>query len=152
MLKVGDKAPDFTLKNQDGKDVTLSDYLGNKVVVYFYPKDNTPGCTTQACGFRDANDDLKDKGVIVLGISKDSIASHRKFYENKRLNFDILSDENMDAIKAYGLWKEKSVFGKLGMGVSRSTFVIDADGVIEKVFEKASTKSNAEDVLEYLNS
>ena len=79
MLKVGDKAPDFTLKNQDGKDVTLSDYLGNKVVVYFYPKDNTPGCTTQACGFRDANDDLKDKGVIVLGISKDSIASHLKF-------------------------------------------------------------------------
>ena len=144
MLKAGNMAPDFTLKNQDNLDITLSNYLGSKVVLYFYPKDNTPGCTTQACAFRDANDDLNDLGVKVLGISRDSVKSHQKFYEDKRLNFDILSDVD------YGVLQEKTMFGKLVMGVSRSTFIIDENGLIEKVFEKASSSTNADDVLKYL--
>lgn len=150
MLKAGNMAPDFTLKNQDNLDITLSNYLGSKVVLYFYPKDNTPGCTTQACAFRDANDDLNDLGVKVLGISRDSVKSHQKFYEDKRLNFDILSDVDLNVIKAYGVLQEKTMFGKLVMGVSRSTFIIDENGLIEKVFEKASSSTNADDVLKYL--
>lgn len=150
MLEVGMKAPDFTLMNQNNEPITLSDYLGNKVVLYFYPKDNTPGCTDQACGFRDANDDLKSMGVTVLGVSKDSVASHKKFYEGKRLNFDILSDVDMNVIKSYGSMRDVPLLKHTSIGILRATFVIDEAGVIEKVYPAASTSSNAQDVLDYL--
>lgn len=150
MLEVGMRAPDFTLLNQDNSPITLSDYLGNKVVLYFYPKDNTPGCTDQACGFRDANDDLKDLGVIVLGVSKDSVASHKKFYSGKRLNFDILSDESMGVIKSYGAMRDVPLLKHTAVGVLRATFIINEEGIIEKVYPAASTSSHAQDVLNYL--
>lgn len=150
MLKIGDKAPDFTLLNQDGKAISLSDFLGKKVIVYFYPKDDTPGCTTQACSFRDSYDDFKELDVVVLGISKDSVESHKKFYEKYNLPFNIISDPNLEAIKAYDVWVEKKMFGKTTMGVSRSTFIVDEKGRIEQVFRKASPDKNAEEILFYL--
>ena len=150
MLEVGQKAPLFSLKNQNDEVISLNDYLGKKVVLYFYPKDNTPGCSSQACSFRDYNEEIMDEGAIVLGISKDSVSSHKRFAEKKSLNFDILSDESLEGIQAYGVWKEKTMFGKTAMGVQRSTYIINEEGIVEKIYEKAKAKSNAEDVLEYL--
>ena len=150
MLEKGMKAPDFTLKDKDGKDVSLSDFLGKKVVLYFYPKDNTPGCTRQACAFAGAYRGFAEKGVEVIGISKDSIESHRKFAEKHGLPFVLLSDPELEAIKAYGVWQEKKLYGKLSMGVVRTTFVIDEQGVIERVMPKVKPDTNAEEILKTL--
>ena len=150
MLEKGMKAPDFTLKDKDGKDVSLSDFLGKKVVLYFYPKDNTPGCTRQACAFAGAYRGFAEKGVEVIGISKDSIESHRKFAEKHGLPFVLLSDPELEAIKAYGVWQEKKLYGKLSMGVVRTTFVIDEQGIIERVMPKVKPDTNAEEILKTL--
>lgn len=147
MLEVGMKAPDFTLKDKDGKEVTLSDFLGKKVVLYFYPKDNTPGCTRQACAFAGAYGQFQAKGVEVIGVSKDSIASHVKFAEKYNLPFILLSDPELSAIKAYGVWKEKSLRGKIGLGVVRTTFIIDEKGNIEKIMPKVKPDTNAAEIL-----
>ena len=147
MLEVGMKAPDFTLKNKDGKEVTLSDFLGKKVVLYFYPKDNTPGCTRQACAFAGAYGQFQAKGVEVIGVSKDSIASHVKFAEKYNLPFILLSDPELAAIKAYGVWKEKSMRGKIGLGVVRTTFIIDEKGNIENIMPKVKPDTNAAEIL-----
>ena len=141
------KAPDFTLKDKDGKEVTLSDFLGKKVVLYFYPKDNTPGCTRQACAFAGAYGQFQAKGVEVIGVSKDSIASHVKFAEKYNLPFILLSDPELVAIKAYDVWKEKSLRGKIGLGVVRTTFIIDEKGNIEKIMPKVKPDTNAAEIL-----
>ena len=141
------KAPDFTLKNKDGKEVTLSDFLGKKVVLYFYPKDNTPGCTRQACAFAGAYGQFQAKGVEVIGVSKDSIASHVKFAEKYNLPFILLSDPELVAIKAYDVWKEKKMCGKIGLGVVRTTFIIDEKGNIEKIMPKVKPDTNAAEIL-----
>jgi len=150
MLEKGMKAPDFTLKDKDGKDVSLSDFLGKKVVLYFYPKDNTPGCTRQACAFAGAYRGFAEKGVEVIGISKDSTESHRKFAEKHGLPFVLLSDPELEAIKAYGVWQGKKLYGKLSMGVVRTTFVIDGQGIIERVMPKVKPDTNAEEILKTL--
>ena len=147
MLEVGMKAPDFTLKDKDGKEVSLSDFLGKKVVLYFYPKDNTPGCTRQACAFAGAYGQFQAKGVEVIGVSKDSIASHVKFAEKYNLPFILLSDPELAAIKAYDVWKEKSLRGKIGLGVVRTTFIIDEKGNIEKIMPKVKPDTNAAEIL-----
>ncbi len=136
MLEVGTKAPEFTLPDQDGKMHQLKDYRGQKVILYFYPKDNTPGCTKQACGFRDLYPDIREKGAVVLGISKDSVASHKKFQEKYQLPFTLLSDENRDVIEAYDVWKEKKMYGKSFLGIVRTTYLIDEDGIIVKASGK----------------
>ena len=151
MLSVGMKAPDFTLKNELGEEITLSKFLGKKVVIYFYPKDNTPGCTRQACAFKDAYDGFKSKDVIVIGISKDSEKSHANFIKKYDLPFILLSDPERVAIEAFDVWKEKKLYGKVSMGIVRSTYIIDEKGKIEKVFEKAKPDTNASEILEYLN-
>jgi len=145
------KAPDFTLADQEGKDVTLSDYLGKKVVLYFYPKDNTPGCTRQACAFAAAYEEFKNKNIQVIGISKDSAASHKKFAEKYGLPFILLSDPELIAIRAYGVWQEKKLYGKVSMGVVRTTFIIDENGNIEKIMPKAKPDTNAREILDALN-
>ncbi|MBQ8682699.1 MAG: thioredoxin-dependent thiol peroxidase [Selenomonadales bacterium] len=150
MLEVGMTAPDFTLPNTDGKDVRLSDYRGKKVVLYFYPKDNTPGCTRQACAFAGAYQGFKDKDIVVIGISKDSVASHKKFAEKHNLPFILLADPELAAIQAYGVWVEKKRFGKVGMGIARTTFIIDEEGRIEKVMAKVKPDTNAAEILAYL--
>ena len=150
MLKTGDKAPKFTLMDKDGNEVSLSDFLGKRVVIYFYPKDNTPGCTKQACAFRDAFDGYKREDIVVIGISKDSIASHKKFAEEYGLPFILLSDPERVAIEAFGVWVEKTMYGKKSFGVSRSTFIIDENGIVVKVFEKANPDTNAAEILEFL--
>ena len=147
MLNIGDKAPDFTLCDKNGSPVSLSDFLGKKVVVYFYPKDNTPGCTRQACAFAGVYQEFKSKNVEVIGISKDSIASHVKFAEKYDLPFVLLSDPELAAIKAYGVWQEKKNYGKISMGVVRSTFIIDEKGYIEKVMPKVKPDTNAAEIL-----
>jgi peroxiredoxin Q/BCP len=147
MLTVGMKAPDFTLKDKDGNSVSLSDFIGKKVVVYFYPKDNTPGCTRQACAFAGSYDEFKSKGVEVIGISKDSTASHVKFAEKYDLPFILLSDPELEAIKAYGVWQEKKLYGKVSMGVVRTTFVIDEEGKVERVMPKVKPDTNAAEIL-----
>ena len=147
MLNIGDKAPDFTLCDKNGSPVSLSDFLGKKVVVYFYPKDNTPGCTRQACAFAGAYQEFKSKNVEVIGISKDSIASHVKFAEKYDLPFVLLSDPELAAIKAYGVWQEKKNYGKISMGVVRSTFIIDEKGYIENVMPKVKPDTNAAEIL-----
>lgn len=147
MLKIGDKAPDFTLKDKDGKDVSLSDFLGKKVVLYFYPKDNTPGCTRQACAFAGLYGEFKKKNVEVIGISRDSVSSHIKFSEKYNLNFVLLSDPELAAIEAYGVWQEKKLCGKVSMGVVRTTFIIDENGNVEKVMEKVKPDTNASEIL-----
>lgn len=147
MLNIGDQAPDFTLCDKNGSPVSLSDFLGKKVVVYFYPKDNTPGCTRQACAFAGAYQEFKSKNVEVIGISKDSIASHVKFVEKYDLPFVLLSDPELLAIKAYGVWQEKKNYGKVSMGVVRSTFIIDEKGYIEKVMPKVKPDTNAAEIL-----
>ena len=150
MLQIGTKAPNFTLTNENGEQISLSNYLGQKVVVYFYPKDNTPGCTKQACTFRDAYDGFREQNIIVIGISKDSEKSHANFIQKHNLNFILLSDPNLEAIQAYDVWKEKKLYGKVSMGVVRSTYIINAEGFIEYVFEKAKPDTNAYEILEYL--
>ena len=150
MLEVGTKAPDFKLQDKDGKEVSLSDFIGKKVVLYFYPKDNTPGCTRQACAFAGLYNEFQKKGVEVIGISKDSVASHIKFAEKYNLPFILLSDSELSAIKAYGVWQEKKMYGKVTMGVVRTTFIIDEKGNIEKIMPKVKPDTNAAEILELL--
>ena len=150
MLKVGDKAPDFTLADKNGNEVSLSDFIGKKVVLYFYPKDNTPGCTRQACAFAGAYREFEELGVEVIGISKDSISSHVKFAEKYNLPFVLLSDPEHKVIEAFGAWQEKKNYGKVSFGTVRSTFVIDENGIIEKVMPKVKPDTNAAEILEYL--
>ena len=150
MLTVGQKAPDFTLNDQNGNPVSLSDFLGKKVVVYFYPKDNTPGCTRQACAFAGAYEAFKQKDVVVIGISKDSVASHVKFAEKYSLPFILLSDPDRTAIESFGAWAEKKLYGKVSMGVVRCTFVIDEQGIVSHVIPKAKPDTNAAEILEIL--
>lgn len=149
MLEKGMNSPDFILKNQEGEDVKLSDFIGKKVVLYFYPKDNTPGCTRQACAFSTAYAEYKQKGIVVLGVSKDSVESHRKFAEKYGLPFTLLSDPELNAIKAYNVWQEKVMCGKKGFGVVRTTFIIDEKGAIEKVMPKVKPDTNADEILQY---
>jgi thioredoxin-dependent peroxiredoxin len=151
MLKVGTKVQDFTLPDAYGKQHRLSDYLGKKIVIYFYPKDNTSGCTTQACAFRDQYDAFKEKDIIVIGISKDSVKSHKKFVEDYDLPFILLSDEDIKVCKYFGVYVEKSMYGKKYMGVNRQTFILNEEGVITHVFEKASPKENAAEILRVLS-
>ena len=150
LLEVGAKAPDFTLPDAEGNSVSLADFAGKKVVLYFYPKDNTPGCTRQACTFAGAFEEFKQIDTVVIGISKDSAASHKKFTEKYNLPFILLSDPELTAIQAYGVWQEKKLYGKVSMGVVRSTFVIDENGVIEKVMPKVKPDTNAAEILAYL--
>lgn len=150
MLEIGMKAPDFTLLDKKGKTVSLSDFLGRKVVLYFYPKDNTPGCTRQACAFAASYDRFSAQDVVVIGISKDSVSSHQKFAQKHNLPFILLSDPELLAIQAYGVWQEKKLYGKTSMGVVRTTFIIDEKGSIEKIMPKVKPDSNAEEILTYL--
>jgi len=147
MLEVGMKAPDFTLSDKNGSLVSLSDFLGKKVVLYFYPKDNTPGCTRQACAFASAYSEFRNKNIEVIGISKDSVASHIKFAEKFSLPFVLLSDPDRIAIEAYGVWQEKKMCGKVGMGVVRTTFIIDESGNIERIMPKVKPDTNAQEIL-----
>ncbi|MDF3001944.1 MAG: bcp [Bacillota bacterium] len=150
MLKEGMKAPDFTLEDKDGRLVSLSDFKGKKVALYFYPRDNTPGCTRQACAFKEAYDGFRSEDIVVIGISKDSSKSHQKFAEKYELPFLLLSDPELIAIKGYDVWQEKKLYGKSAMGVVRSTYIIDEEGMIIKVFEKAKPDTNAFEILEFL--
>lgn len=150
MLAQGVKAPDFTLPDKDGNKISLSSFLGKKVVLYFYPKDNTPGCTRQACAFAAAYEGFKAKDIVVIGISRDSVASHAKFAEKYSLPFILISDKDLEAIKAYDVWQEKKMCGKVGMGVVRTTYIIDEKGYIEKAMEKVKPDTNAEEILSYL--
>ncbi len=147
MLETGMKAPDFTLSDKDGNAVSLSDFLGKKVVLYFYPKDNTPGCTRQACAFAASYNEFKEKNIEVIGISRDSVASHQKFADKHSLPFILLSDTELDVIKAYGVWQEKKLYGKVSMGVIRTTFIIDENGNIEKIMPKVKPDTNAAEIL-----
>lgn len=150
MLEIGMKAPDFKLKDKDGREVSLSELAGKKTVLYFYPKDNTPGCTRQACAFAGAYGEFEKRGVVVIGISKDSVASHQKFAEKYGLPFILLSDPELEAIKAYGVWQEKKLYGKVSMGVVRTTFVIDENGIIERVMPKVKPDTSAAEILQTL--
>lgn len=150
MLTVGMKAPDFTLPDKDGKMVSLADFVGKKVVLYFYPRDNTAGCTKQACAFGAQYGAFEEKGAVVIGISKDSVASHGKFAAKFDLPFILLSDTELQAIQAYDVWHEKKMCGKVSMGVVRTTYVIDENGVIEWAKEKVKPDTNAEEILAYL--
>ena len=152
MLEVGTKAPDFSLLDKEGNQVKLSDFLGKRVVVYFYPKDNTPGCTRQACAFAQNYEAFKNQDVVVIGISKDSVASHQKFAQKYDLPFILLSDPELQAIQAYDVWKEKKLYGKVSMGVVRTTYLIDPQGMIEKVMPKVKPDTNAADILAYLQA
>ena len=150
MLEIGMKAPEFTLNNKDGSLIRLSDFLGKKIVLYFYPKDNTPGCTRQACAFAAAYEGFKAKNVVVIGISKDSTASHQKFAQKYDLPFILLSDPQLQAIVSYGVWQEKKLYGKVSMGVVRTTFLIDEEGKIERIMSKVKPDTNAAEILAYL--
>lgn len=151
MLETGTKAPDFTLPDQDGTMHSLTDYRGKKVVLYFYPKDNTPGCTKQACGFRDLYPDITEKGAVVLGVSKDSVASHKRFQEKYQLPFTLLSDENLEVLQAYDVWKEKKVYGKTVLGVVRTTYLIDEEGMIIKATGKVKAAQDPQNTLDALS-
>lgn len=150
MLEVGMKAPDFTLFDKDSNEISLSDFLGKKVVLYFYPRDNTPGCTRQACAFAAAYEGFKNKDIVVIGISKDSVASHKKFSDRHNLPFILLSDPERIAIEPYGVWQEKKMCGKVSMGVVRTTFIIDENGNIEMIMPKVKPDTNAQEILDYL--
>lgn len=150
MLQTGIKAPDFTLPDQNGKMHSLKDYKGKKVILYFYPKDNTSGCTKQACSFGELMPQFTEKGAVILGVSKDSVASHKKFEEKYGLPFTILSDTDLEAIKAYDVWKEKKNYGKVSMGVVRTTYLIDEDGMIIKAFDKVKAADNPAQMLQEL--
>lgn len=151
MLLEGTKAPAFTLPDQNGDPVSLSDFAGKKVVLYFYPRDNTPGCTRQACAFAEAWEEFEKQNVVVIGISKDSAASHQKFAQKYQLPFILLSDPQLQAIQAYGVWQEKKLYGKVSMGVVRSTYLIDEKGMIEKAMPKVKPDTNAAEILSYLS-
>ncbi|MFI3228983.1 MAG: thioredoxin-dependent thiol peroxidase [Bacillota bacterium] len=151
MLEVGTIAPEIALNDANGNEVKLSDYKGKKVIVYFYPKDNTPGCTKQAQGFAECNAAIEEKGAVVIGISKDSVASHAKFRDKYALPFILLSDPEKIAIEAFGVWQEKKLYGKVSFGVVRSTFIIDEQGVVEKVYKAAKATENPTQVCKYLN-
>ena len=150
MLEIGVKAPEFKLQDKDGNLVSLSDFKNKKVVLYFYPKDSTPGCTKQACLFRDNYENFKSKDVVVIGISKDSVKSHERFAQKNELPFILLSDPELETIKAYDVWKEKKLYGKIGFGVVRTTYIIDENGFIGKVYEKVKPDKNVGELLEYL--
>lgn len=150
MLAVNAKAPDFILTNQQGESVSLSDFIGKKVILYFYPKDNTPGCTRQACAFAANYEAFQKNGVVVIGISKDGIESHRKFAEKYNLPFILLADPDLEAIKAYGVWQEKKLYGKTSMGVVRTAFIINEAGNVEKIMPKVKPDTNAAEILDYL--
>lgn len=147
MLNIGDLAPEFSLPNQNGESVSLSDYRGKWMVVYFYPKDDTPGCTVEACSFRDAQNQLTEAGVVVLGISKDSVGSHKKFADKFSLNFNILADPSTETIQAYGAWQEKSLYGKKYMGIQRMTVIVDPAGKVTHIFPKVTPKGHEQEVL-----
>jgi thioredoxin-dependent peroxiredoxin len=146
-LKVGDKAPDFSGINQDGNKISLSDFRGKKLILYFYPKDNTPGCTAEACNLNDNYNSWLERGFDVVGVSPDSVESHRKFREKYGLKFDLIADTDKEILQAYGAWGEKSMYGKKYMGVLRITFVIDEKGIIEEIFEKVETKNHTKQIL-----
>lgn len=150
MLEKGTKAPEFSLPDENGEIRNLSDYKGKKLILYFYPKDNTPGCTKQACGFGELYPQFGEKGVEIVGISKDSVASHKKFKEKYSLPFTILSDTELQTIKAYDVWKEKKLYGKTSMGIVRTTYLIDENGVIIKAMDKVKAAENPEEMLEML--
>lgn len=146
-LKAGQKAPAFSLPNQDGNVVSLSQFKGKKVVLYFYPKDDTPGCTKESCAFRDGMDEIRESGAVVLGVSGDSVDSHKKFAKKFNLNFPLLSDERKTMLQAYGVWKEKSLYGRKFMGIERTTFIIDEQGRIDDIFQKVKVDGHLEEVL-----
>lgn len=150
MLEIGVKAPEFKLQDKDGNLVSLSDFKNKKVVLYFYPKDSTPGCTKQACSFRDNYENFKSKDVVVIGISKDTVKSHERFAQKNELPFILLSDPELYTIKAYDVWKEKKLYGKIRFGVVRTTYIIDENGFIEKVYDKVKPDKNVGELLEYL--
>lgn len=152
MLDINTKAPEFTLPDQNGDMVSLSSFKGKKVILYFYPKDSTPGCTKEACSFRDAKPELDNLGAVVLGVSKDSARAHRNFIEKQSLNFTLLSDESTEVIQAYGAWGEKNMCGKKSIGIIRSTFVIDEEGMIIKTYPKVAVATHGEDVRAFLES
>ena len=149
-LKVGQNAPAFTLQDENGQKVSLSNFKGKKVVLYFYPKDDTPGCTKEACSFRDGIDEIRDSGAVVLGVSADSVGSHKKFSEKFDLNFPLLSDVDKKMLQAYRVWKEKSLYGRKFMGIERTTFIIDERGKIATIFPKVKVESHLDDVLSEL--
>ena len=151
-LEAGTSAPNFTLMDMNGKEHSLSDYKGKTVVLYFYPKDMTPGCTAQACSFRDFNADFAELNTVVIGVSADEADSHRQFSEKHGLNFLLLSDPEHRVLESYGAWREKNMYGKISVGIVRSTYIIGPDGVILKVYKKASAATNAEDVLNLLKT
>ncbi len=150
LLEVGAKAPEFTLPDKDGNAVSLADFRGKKVVLYFYPKDNTPGCTRQACAFALHYGEFQRRGVEVIGISKDSVESHRRFAEKQGLNFILLADPERVAIQPYGVWQEKKQYGRVSMGVVRTTYIIDEQGMIQAVMPKVKPDTNAADILAML--
>ncbi|MBY0586038.1 thioredoxin-dependent thiol peroxidase [bacterium] len=149
-IEVGQKAPAFTLKNAEGKTVKLSDFKGKPIVLYFYPKDDTPGCTKEACAFRDANDDLAEHGAVVLGVSPDDVASHAKFRDKFKLNFPLLADTDHALAEKYGVWREKNMYGKKSMGIQRSTYLIDPAGKVAKVWQRVKPEEHAQQVLDAL--
>lgn len=151
MLEPGTKAPDFTLLDQNGELHSLSDYRGKKVILYFYPKDNTPGCTRQACGFSELRPQFEERGAVILGVSRDSVASHKRFEEKQGLSFTLLSDPELEVIQAYDVWKEKKNYGKVSMGVVRTTYLIDETGTIVKAFDKVKAAENPAQMLEELS-
>lgn len=150
MLQAGDKAPDFKGVNQEGENIALSDYRGKRVILYFYPKDNTPGCTAEACSLNDSNSYFLDKGFVVIGVSPDSVESHQRFAAKYGLSFNLIADPEKVIIQAYGAWGEKKNYGKTYMGLLRTTFVISAQGIIEQVFPKVDTKNHADQIIEAL--
>ena len=150
MLKVGSKAPSFSLQSDEGKNIALKDFAGKKVVLYFYPKDDTPGCTKEACSFTENSSALRKAGAVVLGVSADSVPSHQKFKTKYKLNFPLLSDPDRETIQKYGVWKEKNMYGKKMMGVERTTFIIDEEGKIAHIFPKVKVDGHTEKVLEKL--
>jgi peroxiredoxin Q/BCP len=151
-IKIGQKAPDFNVLNNKGEKVKLSDFKGKKVVLYFYPKDDTPGCTKEACSFRDGIAELKKLGAVVLGVSVDSVDSHKKFIDKFELNFPLLADTDKKMVEAYGTWKEKSMYGKKYMGIERTTFIIDEQGKISHIFPKVKVDEHYDEVIEALKA
>ncbi len=150
-LKAGDKAPDFSGINQDGNSIKLGDFSGKKLILYFYPKDNTPGCTAQSCNLNENYDEWLNRGYEVVGVSPDSVDSHREFREKYDLKFNLIADTEKEILKAYGAWGEKSMYGRKYMGVLRTTFVIDEDGIITEVIEKVKTKDHTNQIFKSLN-